>query len=167
MSTPALLRRVRDALVAYYAAEATPATRMPERRLVMAGTPAWDCAQLYVTVLRIAPTDGSPHRQTNDPLVSTVITTRAVVMGVGVVRPVSEGVASTATYTPPTPTELEHELEVASFDIEAIRAGLINAWENDHFGESATLIVGPMNIIGPMGGFMAVDYEITLGSVEL
>lgn len=156
---------VLGAVVDYYAAAGYP---LPDRRLISAGPPAWDCESVAVWVERTHGHEGDINIEAPTALVASAGSmSRAMQAVVTICRCSPEyidvnDIAGTITFPPPE--EITETARLVHYDeplvTEAIRVGArdgklpdLNDWS----------VLG-WQVIGPMAGFVASELHVKLGT---
>lgn len=131
--------------------EYTPAIVLPDRRYVHAGDVAWDCEQVVVAgqdLTHAFPGEAGEILVCSPP--------RHVALEVWIVRCVP---TLKDNGDPPTPAELDEAARVTLTD-QWVLAYILWAYRDDWSGPCASLLFGPVEIVGPEGGFSAVKATV-------
>lgn len=131
----------------------TPAIVLPARRYVHAGDVAFDCEQVVVTV----PEAGLTHAFPGEAAAILVCSPpRHVALEVWVVRCVP---TLKDNGDPPSTVELDAAAYLTLVDMWSL-AYVLWAFRDDWSGPCASLLFGPVEIIGPEGAFSAVKATV-------
>lgn len=129
----------------------TPAISLPDRRYVHAGDVAWDCEQVVVAGREL--THAFPG-QAGEMLICSP--PHHYALEVWIVRCVP---GSKDNGDPPTPESLDEAARVTMTD-QWVLSYILWANRDDWKGTCASLLLGPVEIVGPTGNFSAVKATV-------
>lgn len=152
-----------DSVAAYYVEEGFA---LPERQVVSAGPPAWDCELAAVWVERTGPHGGDISREQATPLVASVGSMlRSVTLVVTICRCIPDVVElDSGSIRWPSPEDVTEGGRLMHYDeplvAEAIRAGA-TAGRLPDLNDWSLL---DWKIVGPMGGYAASEMRLKVSS---
>lgn len=133
----------------------TPPIVLPERQYVHAGEVAWDCEQVVVTVVDLR--HAFPG-ETAKPLVCSP--PRHIHMEVWIVRCVP---TLDDNGNPPSPAALDAAAHTELQDLWTLAYVLWKGYSDaDWGGTCASVLLGPVDTVGPLGAYAAVKADVYL-----
>lgn len=154
---PLITSTIYDIAADLLAALALRLTDPPARQYVHAGEPALDCEQLVITVPEAGLQHSFPDQSAKVEFCSPP---RHVNLQVWVTRcvPTLQDVGD-----PPTVADLDTSAQVVLGDLWTLAYELWDSYRDGDWGQTcATLLLGPVAVIGPEGGYTSVRADLAL-----